>query len=84
MPFVEIKHDCRVMGLGFAPGDTPVEVDEAVSEALVKEKLAIVVDAPAAPVGGAPAGDPPKSDDPAANESKQAQLPLGNKEAESN
>lgn len=76
MPFVKIEHDCRVMGLGFAPGDAAVEVDENVAEALVKEKLAIVVDAPA--------GDPPKSDDPAANESKQAQLPLGNKEAENN
>jgi len=46
MPFVKIEQDCRVLGQGFSPGEKPVEVDEVVAAALVKEKLGVVVDAP--------------------------------------
>lgn len=56
MPYVKIEQDCRVMGIGFAPDDAPVEVSEEVAAALIKENLGVVVDAPVA-------GNPDKGGD---------------------
>lgn len=85
MPFVKIEQDCRVLGQGFSPGETPVEVDDTVAAALVKEKLAVVVEAPDSPAGGAPTGNALEGGDPAGGgASGQALLPLGNKEDENN
>lgn len=62
MPFVRIEQDCRVLGYGFSPGEKPVEVDDAVADAMVKEKLGVVVEASGADGDNGSANDAPDAD----------------------
>lgn len=44
MPLVIVKADVRVLGRGFTPSETPIQVGNLAAEVLIREGFAVAVD----------------------------------------